>query len=84
VKVELPGRSVGGKIAVLVCKSDTNLDDFEQIDIAAHRLIVIVAAGFKAPNWARNYSRKFGILFRRSIQRKVMHMITAQPTVERW
>ena len=42
VKVELPGRHVLRVVAIFVGEREANLDDLQQIYIAAHRLIVVV------------------------------------------
>ena len=42
LKVELPGGHVLGKVALFVCEGDADLDKLEEIDVAAHGLVVVV------------------------------------------
>ena len=63
VKVELPG-AILGDLTVLVDKSDPELDKLEDIDITAHRLVVIVRRRFELANWARYDGWKLAILRR--------------------
>lgn len=41
LEIELPSTDTGGQIALSITKSETELNDFEQIDIASKSLIVI-------------------------------------------
>lgn len=44
LEVELP-RALVWKVALLVRKGDTELDELEQVDVAPHRLVVVVGTG---------------------------------------
>jgi hypothetical protein len=44
LEVELP-RALVWKVALLVRKGDTKLDELEQVDVAPHRLVVVVGTG---------------------------------------
>ena len=47
VKVELPGADIKRKVPFLVRKSQPDLDRLEQVDIAPHRLIMIIRRGLE-------------------------------------
>lgn len=44
LEVELP-RALVWKVTLLVRKGDTELDELEEVDVAPHRLVVVVGTG---------------------------------------
>lgn len=62
MKVELPGADIQRKIPFLVRKGQPDLDCLEQVDIAPHRLVMIIRRGLEQANWSGNDARKFSIL----------------------
>lgn len=61
-EVELPRRSICRKVAILICERDTNLYYLEEVDVAAHSLIVIIGRRPKVSYWPRDYTREFRVL----------------------
>lgn len=61
-KIELPGCVFERKVALLIRQSDSNLNNLEKVDIAAHGLVVIVRRCLKVAYWTRHYPRKLCIL----------------------
>ena len=47
VKVELPGANILGKTPFLVREGRPDLDRLEQVDVAPHRLVMIIRRGLE-------------------------------------
>lgn len=62
VKVELPGAGILGENPFLICKGQSDLDRLEKVNVAPHRLVVIIRRGLERANWSGNDARKFRIL----------------------
>jgi hypothetical protein len=62
VKVELPGADILGEVSFLVGESQSNLDRLEQVDVAPHRLVMIIRRGLERADWTSNDARKLRIL----------------------
>ena len=62
VKVKLPCRNILRVVTVLVGEGESNLDDFEQVHVTSHGLVVVVGGSLKRAYWTRNDSRKFSVL----------------------
>lgn len=61
-EVELPCTGVRRKVSFLVAHRDTQLDQMQEIDVAAKCLVVIIGRSPEIANRARNDPRKLGIL----------------------
>ncbi len=61
-KVELPRRALGREVAVLVREGDADLYDLEQVDVAAHGLVVVVRRRLEAAYRAGDDAGEFGVL----------------------
>ena len=42
VEVELPGANILREVSLLVCKGQPNLDRLEEVDVAPHRLVMVI------------------------------------------
>jgi hypothetical protein len=62
VKVKLPCRHLLRVVTVLVGEGESYLDDFEQVHVTSHRLVVVVGRSLKSAYWTRHDSRKFCVL----------------------
>ena len=62
VKVELPGADILWKVSFLVRKGQSDLDGLEQVDVAPHRLVMIIRRGLERADWTGNDARKLRIL----------------------
>ena len=62
VEVELPGANILREVSLLVCKGQPNLDRLEEVDVAPHRLVMVIRRGLERADWAGNNARKFRIL----------------------
>lgn len=61
-EIKLPGTTRLRKLPVLIRKRDPDLDDFQQIDVTPHRLIMVIRGRLERANWASDDSGKFCIL----------------------
>jgi hypothetical protein len=52
----------GRNVAVDVEEGDTELDDFEEVDVAADCLVVVRGFGVEVADWARDDTGEFCIL----------------------
>lgn len=62
VEVELPCADILGKVSFLIREGQPDLDRLEQVDVAPHRLVMVVRRGLERPDWSGNDARKFRIL----------------------
>ena len=61
-KVELPCTWLRWHVPLRVRERDANLDDLEQVDVTAHRLVVVLRRRLPLPYRARNDAGEFGVL----------------------
>lgn len=61
-EVELPCADVGRQVTVLVAQCDAELNEFEQVDVTAQRLVVVVRRTLECAYWPRNDTWEFGVL----------------------
>lgn len=62
MKVELPSTYIWWVAPIRVGQGDSHLYDFEQVNIAAHRLIHVVVRRSEVSYWTRYDSRELCIL----------------------
>ena len=67
VKVKLPCRHFLRIVAVLVGEGESYLDDFEQVHVTSHSLVVIVGGSLEGAYWTRDYTGKFCVLREKSM-----------------
>lgn len=65
LEIKLPRCDILRKVALLVCECDPDLNEFQEVDIASHGLVVVVRGGLKSTNRPRNHSWELSILRRR-------------------
>jgi hypothetical protein len=51
-----------GYVAVYVEEGDAELDDLEEVDVAANGLVVVRGFGVEVADWARDDTGKFRVL----------------------
>mmetsp|Transcript_16727 Transcript_16727/g.42490 ORF Transcript_16727/g.42490 Transcript_16727/m.42490 type:complete len:350 (-) Transcript_16727:427-1476(-) len=61
LEVELPARTVVCEIAILVGKRDAELDELEQVHVAAQRLVLKVNRAIVWPDRAGHHTRKLSV-----------------------
>ena len=81
VKVELPGADFLRKNSFLVCKGQSDLDCLEKVNIAPHRLVMIIRRGLERANWSGNDAWKFRILLHPNTKILATHAIPAKVRV---
>jgi len=62
LEVELPRRDVLRKVSLLVCKCDPDLNEFQEVDITSHGLVVVIRRGLESTDRPRNNSWELSIL----------------------
>jgi hypothetical protein len=67
VKVKLPCRHFLRIVAVLVGEGESYLDDFEQVHVTSHSLVVIVGGSLEGAYWTRDDTGKFCVLREKSM-----------------
>jgi len=61
LEVELPGGVARRRLAIVVHEGQTQLDDPQQVDVAAQQLVVVVRRGAKFADRASYHARELGV-----------------------
>jgi hypothetical protein len=62
VKIKLPCRYLLRVVTVLVGECESYLDDFEQVHVTSHSLVVVVGGSLEGAYWSRDNTWKFSVL----------------------
>ena len=62
MKVELPGADILWEVPFLVRESQPDLVRLEQVDVAPHRLVMVIRRGLERADWASDDAWKLRIL----------------------
>jgi len=82
VEVELPSAGILRKVPLLVRESQPNLDRLEQVDVAPHRLVMVIRRGLERTDWTSNDARKLRILLHANSRVLAIHVIRDKVRVE--
>ena len=61
-EVELPRRRAGGVVPVLVHEREPELDDLQEVDVAAQQLVLVVHGAAELANRSDHHTREFCVL----------------------
>lgn len=62
VEIELPCRDILRVVPILIRQGEPDLNDLEQVDIASHRLVMVVRGCLEGAYWTSHNAWKFGVL----------------------
>lgn len=65
LEVELPRRDILRKVPFLVCECDPDLNEFQEVDITSHGLVVVVRGGLETTDRPCNNSWELSVLHSR-------------------
>jgi hypothetical protein len=81
-EIELKSRQVWGRVAVLIHESESELNDLQQIDVAAEQLVLVVGCRSKLSDRAGNdtYTEFRHYLLRTTFTGSFTHLETPCPS----